>query len=211
MHALERSDIAPMRAAMKLFRFVTAEVDTNLRYVWIDSPHPDFDPVAIIGNRDDELTSPAEAKELMELKRDVLCQAEPIKRVLGFQRSDGWRYYCICAFPLRNSSGAIDGVFTLGFDIPEGLRGILPICAHCKKIRDDHGVWQIVEAYVQSHTQAQFSHSICPDCMEKHYGKTKIPIQMDDTAPNKRSWRRLTARLAAYCRTFKRRRIHAFE
>ncbi len=49
------------------------------------------------------------------------------------------------------------------------LQGILPICAHCKKIRDDQGYWSQVEAYVSEHSAAQFSHSICPDCMRKHY------------------------------------------
>ncbi|MBA2731822.1 MAG: response regulator transcription factor [Acidobacteria bacterium] len=44
------------------------------------------------------------------------------------------------------------------------LQGILPICAHCKKIRDDQNSWQKVEEYVSEHSEAQFSHSICPDC-----------------------------------------------
>jgi hypothetical protein len=49
------------------------------------------------------------------------------------------------------------------------LRGIVPICANCKKIRDDKGYWQQVEAYVSRHTEAQFSHSVCPNCMKKLY------------------------------------------
>ena len=49
------------------------------------------------------------------------------------------------------------------------LRGILPICSHCKKIRDDRGAWNQIEAYIQSHTEAQFSHGVCPDCLERHY------------------------------------------
>ncbi|MFP4502044.1 MAG: 7TM diverse intracellular signaling domain-containing protein [Candidatus Hydrogenedentota bacterium] len=49
------------------------------------------------------------------------------------------------------------------------LRGLLPICARCKKIRDDKGYWNSVESYVHQHTEAQFSHSICPVCMEKLY------------------------------------------
>ncbi len=44
------------------------------------------------------------------------------------------------------------------------LQGILPICAHCKKIRDDQNYWQKVEHYVSEHSEARFSHSICPDC-----------------------------------------------
>jgi PAS domain S-box-containing protein len=49
------------------------------------------------------------------------------------------------------------------------LRGFLPICSSCKKIRDDEGYWQQVEQYIQDRTDAQFSHSICPDCAKRIY------------------------------------------
>lgn len=49
------------------------------------------------------------------------------------------------------------------------LKGIVPICASCKKIRDDRGYWEQVEAYVSKHTDAQFSHSICPECVARLY------------------------------------------
>ncbi|MDA3897368.1 MAG: hypothetical protein PF482_14635 [Desulfobacteraceae bacterium] len=49
------------------------------------------------------------------------------------------------------------------------LRGILPICAHCKKIRDDKGYWNQIESYIENHTEAEFSHGICPGCAEKFY------------------------------------------
>lgn len=51
------------------------------------------------------------------------------------------------------------------------LRGTLPICAYCKKIRDDEGYWQAVDAYMSAHTEASFSHGICPSCLEEHYGE----------------------------------------
>jgi DNA-binding response OmpR family regulator len=47
------------------------------------------------------------------------------------------------------------------------LQGLLPICAYCKKIRDDQNYWQQVEAYISSHAEVQFSHGICPDCHER--------------------------------------------
>jgi PAS domain S-box-containing protein len=50
------------------------------------------------------------------------------------------------------------------------LRGLLPICASCKKIRDDSGYWSQIEAYVQAHSDAVFSHGICPDCARLLYG-----------------------------------------
>ncbi|MEW6658334.1 MAG: DUF3365 domain-containing protein [Thermodesulfobacteriota bacterium] len=49
------------------------------------------------------------------------------------------------------------------------LRGILPICASCKKIRDDQGYWKQVESYIRDHSEADFSHSICPECAQKLY------------------------------------------
>ena len=54
------------------------------------------------------------------------------------------------------------------------LRGILPICSFCKKVRDDKGYWERVDVYVQKHSQADFSHGICPDCAKKHYPDYKI-------------------------------------
>jgi PAS domain S-box-containing protein len=50
------------------------------------------------------------------------------------------------------------------------LRDLLPICSHCKKIRDDTGYWQRVESYISQYTDAEFSHGICPDCVKKYYG-----------------------------------------
>ena len=49
------------------------------------------------------------------------------------------------------------------------LRGILPICASCKKIRDDKGYWTQIESYIRDHSEANFSHSICPECKKKLY------------------------------------------
>ena len=50
------------------------------------------------------------------------------------------------------------------------LRGIVPICSFCKKIRDVEGNWSEVEVYVSKHSEAQFSHGLCPECGKKHYG-----------------------------------------
>jgi hypothetical protein len=49
------------------------------------------------------------------------------------------------------------------------LRGLLPICSHCKKIRNDKGYWEFMEIYIRDHTEADFSHGICPECMERFY------------------------------------------
>ena len=49
------------------------------------------------------------------------------------------------------------------------LHGFLPICSSCKKIRNDAGYWQQIEAYVSAHSEAEFTHSMCPDCVKKLY------------------------------------------
>jgi hypothetical protein len=51
------------------------------------------------------------------------------------------------------------------------LSGLLPICAACKKIRDDEGNWQQIESYISHHSQAKFSHGMCPDCGKQYYGE----------------------------------------
>jgi len=53
------------------------------------------------------------------------------------------------------------------------LSGLIPICASCKKIRDDSGYWNKVESYISEHSEAEFTHSICPECAEKLYGYVK--------------------------------------
>ena len=54
------------------------------------------------------------------------------------------------------------------------LEGILPICAHCKKIRNERGNWDQLESYISDNSQATFSHSVCPACVKKHYPEYKL-------------------------------------
>jgi DNA-binding NtrC family response regulator len=51
------------------------------------------------------------------------------------------------------------------------LRGLLPICSHCKKIRNDSGYWTQIETYILDRTDAEFTHGICPECADTHYGR----------------------------------------
>ncbi len=57
----------------------------------------------------------------------------------------------------------------LALDEVRTLQGIIPICSFCKNVRTDAGEWQQVEAYVRAHSEAKFSHGICPNCMRLHY------------------------------------------
>ena len=94
--------------------------------------------------------------------------------------------------PLRDRRGRLLGRLLILHDITElqrakkaaeealasvrTLRGLLPICASCKRIRDDGGYWQAVEAYVQAHTDAEFTHGICPECISRLYPEMAADI-----------------------------------
>lgn len=123
MKDLERSNVPGVRKALSALGAVVAEVDRQLRYVWIDNPHPDFDPEAAVGKRDDELISRADAEEIMALKQDTFTRQAPISRTLSFKRTDGLRYYSLFAYPICDSSGKVDAVLTVGFDVPAPTAG----------------------------------------------------------------------------------------
>lgn len=55
------------------------------------------------------------------------------------------------------------------------LKGLLPVCAWCHRIRNDAGYWERLEAYVSAHSEAEFSHGMCPQCFAKHYGESPTP------------------------------------
>ena len=58
---------------------------------------------------------------------------------------------------------------TVALDEIKKLQGILPICSWCKKIRDDKGCWNQIESYIRNHSEAEFTHGICPDCVKKYF------------------------------------------
>lgn len=60
------------------------------------------------------------------------------------------------------------------------LRGLIPICAHCKKIRNDEGYYEQLEQYLTAHSEAQFSHGICEDCAREHFG---FDLSQDEAVP----------------------------
>ena len=99
--------------------------------------------------------------------------------------------------PVRNGPGEIIGASTIARDISKQrqaeferqqliqnlmaasqqvrtLTGLLPICATCKRIRDDQGYWQQVEAYISKHSEITFTHSICPDCAEEYERQLEV-------------------------------------
>lgn len=105
---------------------------------------------------------------------------------------------------VRNSAGRVDGRMASFIDITrrrqleleqqtliqklqdalekiKTLRGLIPICAACKNIRDDQGFWHHVEEYISKHSEVKFSHGVCPDCMKKLYPEVHMedPMKSD--------------------------------
>lgn len=116
-----------------------------------------------------------------------------IEEVIDIECFDGSRKTILnSALPLRNDSGQVTGAIIINQDITDRRRseleredlvkqlqgaiaqvhtlsGLLPICAGCKKIRDETGRWLTIEAYVEGRSTVQFSHGICPDCVARLY------------------------------------------
>ncbi|MBI5848682.1 MAG: PAS domain-containing protein [Nitrospirae bacterium] len=111
----------------------------------------------------------------------------------GYEKNlGGW--FLVTTSPWTDSGGNVVGSIHIARDISERkkleeergtliselrdaltkvkqLSGFLPICASCKKIRDDKGCWQQIECYIRERSEAEFSHGVCPDCAKKLYAK----------------------------------------
>ena len=82
--------------------------------------------------------------------------------ITGRKRQEGERKRLI-----RNLRRALAEVKTLS--------GLLPICSHCKKVRDDQGYWQQIDAFITEHSDLFFSHGLCPECLTRHYPEYNVP------------------------------------
>ena len=124
----------------------------------------------------------------------ALRNGEPVLgQIVDLERPDGTRrIVSASAIPLWNEHGVVNGAILTNLDITEAKRserereelirsleeaqrsvkilsGLLPVCANCKRIRNDNGSWQQMESYIRAHSEAEFSHGICPDCMSRLY------------------------------------------
>ena len=99
------------------------------------------------GGADDYMTKPFDHDELHARLQTGL-------RILRLQEE--------LAAELRRSQEALELV--------KQLQGLLPICGYCKRIRDDRNAWQQMEDYISAHSEARFSHGVCPRCWEEHVG-----------------------------------------
>ena len=146
----------------------------------------------ILGRNDYDIF-PAEIASLFTAQdEEVKRRNENLEFEETIQLPDGEFTFITIKFPIHDGEGKIYAVGGFCADITERrrieqekeeliqrlqkaldevktLRGIIPICSFCKKIRDDQGYWSQVETYVGQRTDADFSHALCPDCVTKHY------------------------------------------
>ena len=92
--------------------------------------------------------------------------------------ADGLRFFEITMKRMMDISEKYEGTVVIFNDITERkeaqkkvnmLSGLIPICSHCKKIRDDQGYWNQLEIFIRDHSNADFTHGICPECAEKYF------------------------------------------
>lgn len=147
-----------------------------------------FPPHELIGRKLSSLL-PGEFNELRQRQYQTVMES---RQRVAFDDRYHERFLRTELTPVLDAAGAVIAVAVISFDITERclmeehlrrsvaelekaladvktLSGLLPICANCKKIRDDKGYWSSVEQYLGAHTGAEFSHGLCPDCMQKLY------------------------------------------
>ena len=152
-----------------------------------------YSSTKVIGKSIGLLMPPEKTHELAPLLEQVR-RGQPVRHFESLRLTRDGRVIpvSLSISPMRNREGAIAGAATIARDISERkqaeqererlvrelqaalanvktLSGLLPICAHCKNIRDDKGYWNQIEIYIRDHSEAQFTHGICPDCIRKLY------------------------------------------
>jgi ABC-type nitrate/sulfonate/bicarbonate transport system substrate-binding protein len=171
---------------------MVVEVDSNMKIIWANKSALDINPDAIgqycftafPGNKEMcDGCCCARAFETQRLEQAVMYQPS--------SKTAGESYWENIGIPLKNSDGEMTVLEVsrnvtnrvqaenqkkeLIHDLKSALKeikklsGMLPICSHCKKIRDDKGYWNQIENYISEHSEAEFSHGICKECAEKYY------------------------------------------
>ncbi len=146
----------------------------------------------IIGHKIWDVFEKNEADKRFALVNKVFNEGKPEEIEVRVPLPSGDTYYLTSVKPVLNESGEVETVICTSKNITnrklsevalkeahdkllealkeiKALSGLLPICTSCKKIRDDKGYWNQIEGYIQRHSEAQFSHGICPDCAKKIY------------------------------------------
>ena len=172
------------RIALTKAPVVVVSQDLQLRYTWINSSAMVVTREKYIGRTDAEIFPGEDGARLTAIKEEVLRTGIESHTEVTLTWEGKLRYFDLVVAPAR-AGGKLLGVLCSAvettslkeviarlqqaLDEVQVLRGLLPICSSCKRIKDEHETWQVLEAYLQDHTEAKFTHGICPDCMRKLY------------------------------------------
>jgi len=138
-----------------------------------------------LGRTDAEIFGGDDGARLTSIKEEVLRTGIESHAEITVTLKGVRRYFHLVVEPLRDPRGKPVGLLCSAVDTTslketilklqqaldevQALKGLLPICASCKRIKDENEKWQILEVYIQAHSGAKFTHGICPDCMRKLY------------------------------------------
>jgi two-component system cell cycle sensor histidine kinase/response regulator CckA len=161
----------------------------------------------MVGESIETLVPPDQQEEILTI-RDVIERGRRVERIETVRlRRDGVPIdVSITVSPIKNAEGDIQGASIVLRDITERkrqekerlrlieelkealkrvktLNGLLPICASCKKIRNDGGYWEQVESYIRSRSNAEFTHGICPDCVRSLYPEYQSILSPVESQP----------------------------
>jgi PAS domain S-box-containing protein len=136
------------------------------------------------GNGWAEGVHPDDFDKCLKIYTDNFKKQESFEMEYRLRRFDGvYRWIFDCGGPFSDEAGNFMGYIGSCIDVTERieaevalakarelevikLRGLLPICSYCKKIRNDKNYWEQIESYISSHSEALFSHGVCPDCAD---------------------------------------------
>ncbi len=120
-----------------------------------------------------------EVKGFKDVIQGVAVNQPPLEHRCRIKAMDGREFTVIWNITvMAGEDGQAEFLICTGIDVTDLqealskikiLSGFLPICSFCKKIRDDQGYWESLEEYIRNHSEADFSHSLCPECRKKHY------------------------------------------
>jgi PAS domain S-box-containing protein len=176
----ERFGVALKKALVVVFSH-----DLHLRYTWINSPVLGWARQDYIGHTDAEIVGGEEGARLTAIKQEVLRTGVGSHTEVTVTFEGVMHHFDLVVEPLRDLKGTLLGLICSAIettpwkdliaklqkalDEVKLLSGLLSICASCKRIRDEHNIWHPLESYIQAHSEAKFSHGLCPECLRKLY------------------------------------------